>query len=64
MASHVVLVLVPVAIVVGACIGAFLKLSFTIRGDDRLRGALRFDAAKRGAQAARTLVGVSSSRWD
>jgi hypothetical protein len=61
MASLVVLVLVT--IVVGACLGAFLKLSFAIRRDDRARWALRFDAPNRSAQTARALV-ISSSRWD
>lgn len=62
MASLVVIGVVM--IVVGICIGAFLKLSFTIRREDRSRGSLRFDAPDHSARAARTLVGVSSSRWD
>ncbi len=62
MASLVVLVLV--AIVMGACVGAFLKLSFAIRREDRSRGSLRFDAPNQSAQAARSLVGITSSRWD
>jgi hypothetical protein len=57
-------VLGVVTIVVGICVGAFLKLSFAIRREDRARGSLRFDAPDHSAQAARTLVGVSSSRWD
>jgi hypothetical protein len=61
MASLVVLMLV--AIVVGALVGAFLKLSFAIRREDR-RMSLRFDAPDRSAQSARALVGISSSRWD
>jgi multisubunit Na+/H+ antiporter MnhC subunit len=62
MASLVVLVLV--AIVMGVCLGAFLKLSFAIRREDRLRGSLRYDAPSHSAQSARALVGVTSSRWD
>ena len=58
-------VLGVVTIVVGICIGAFLKLSFAIRREDRSRGSLRRgDASDHSARAARTLVGVSSSRWD
>jgi hypothetical protein len=62
MASLVVLGVIT--IIVGACIGAFLKLSFAIRREDRLRGSLRLGASNNSAQTARTMVGVSSSRWD
>ncbi len=62
MASLVVLSLV--AIVVGVCLGAFLKLSFAIRREDRLRGSLRLDAPSYSAKTARSLVGINSSRWD
>jgi tetrahydromethanopterin S-methyltransferase subunit E len=62
MASLVVLILA--AIVMGACVGAFLKLSFAIRREDRLRGSLWFDAPNHSAQAARAMVGVTSSRRD
>jgi hypothetical protein len=62
MAGLVVLGLVT--IIIGACIGAFLMLSFAIRREDRLRGALRFDPPNHSARTARTLVGVNSSRWD
>ena len=61
MATLVVLALVT--IVIGVCIGAYLKLSFAIRREDRRR-TLRFDAPNQSAQTARTLVGFSSSRWD
>jgi hypothetical protein len=57
-------VLVIVTIVAGACTGAFLKLSFAIRREDKKRGSLRRDAPSPSAQAARTLVGITSSRWD
>jgi hypothetical protein len=62
MASLVVLVLV--AIVMGVCFGAFLKLSFAIRRDDRPKWALRFDAPNPTAQTARAFVGLSPYRWD
>ena len=63
MASLVVVMLVIV--VMGACVGAFLRISFAIRREDRSpRGSLRFDAPNYSAQTARTLVGLSSSRWD
>jgi len=57
-------VLGVVTIIIGVCLGAFLKLSFAIRREDRSRGALRFDAPNHSAQTARTLVGMKSSRWD
>jgi hypothetical protein len=53
-----------VVIIMGACVSAFLKVSFAIRREDRHRGSLRRDASSHSAQAARDLVGVSSSRWD
>lgn len=53
-----------VTIIIGACIGAFLRLSFAIRRDDQSRGALRSDAPNYSARTARTLVGMKSSRWD
>ena len=57
-------VLGVVTIIVGACIGAFLKLSAAIRREDRVRGSLRLDAPTISARTARTLVSLSSSRWD
>jgi hypothetical protein len=62
MATLVILGLIT--IVAGACIGAFVKLSFAIRREDRIRGSLRLDAPSFSAKTARDLVGMSSSRWD
>ena len=62
MATLVILGLIT--IVAGACIGAFVKLSFAIRREDRIRGSLRLDAPSSSAKTARDLVGMSSSRWD
>ncbi|HEY5395419.1 MAG TPA: hypothetical protein VIL16_08470 [Trebonia sp.] len=62
MASLVVLGVIT--IIVGTCIGAFLKLSLAIRREDRRRGSLRSGASSNSAQSARTLVSLSSSRWD
>jgi hypothetical protein len=61
MASLVVIALI--VIMAGALLGAFLKLSFAIRREDR-RGTLRFDAPSRSAQTARDLVGLSRLNWD
>jgi hypothetical protein len=62
MATLVVLGLIT--IICGACIGAFLKLSFAIRQEDRARGSLRFDPPTASTRAARDLVGISGSRWE
>jgi hypothetical protein len=62
MASLVVLGIATV--IIGTCIGAFLKLSFAIRREDGTRGSLRFDPPNRSAQTARSFVGINSSRWD
>jgi hypothetical protein len=62
MADLVVVTLV--IIVMGACVGALFKISFAIRREDRSRGSLRLNAPNDSAQTARTLVGLTSSRWD
>jgi hypothetical protein len=56
--------LVLIAIVFGVLIGGFLMVSFAIRRDDHALGSLRFDAPNHSARAARTLVGLGSSRRD
>jgi hypothetical protein len=53
-----------VIVIAGMCLGAFLKLSFAIRREDRDRGSLELDAPSYSAQAARDFVGISSCRWD
>ena len=60
----VVITLALVMVLIGGTIGAFLRLSFAIRREDRTRGSLRLDAPTRSAQAARAFVGITSSRWD
>lgn len=62
MASVVILVLIAIAF--GVFFGGFLMVSFAIRRDDKSRGSLRFDAPSHSARTARTLVGLSSSRWE
>ena len=62
MAGLVVVTLV--IIVMGICLGALLRISFAIRREDRSRGSLRLDAPNYSAQTARSLVGLTSSRWD
>jgi hypothetical protein len=56
--------LVTVTILVGALAGAFFKISFAIRQEDRIRGSLRYDAPSTSTRAARDLTGISGSRWD
>lgn len=52
-----------VTMVGAACIGAFLKLSFAIRKEDRRKGSLRFDAPSSSTRVARSLVGISGNGW-
>jgi hypothetical protein len=59
----VFIVLGLITIITGALIGAYLRLCGAIRREDRRR-SVRFDAPSQSAQAARDLVGISSSRWD
>jgi hypothetical protein len=62
MASLIVIVLV--AVLAGGVFGAYFKICFTIRRDDRVKGALRFDPPSRAARSARDLVGIGNSKWD
>jgi hypothetical protein len=59
--------LIAITIVIalaGVVFGAYLKICFAIRREDRTRGSLRLDARSQSARSARDLVGISSSRWD
>jgi hypothetical protein len=59
--------LITIAIVVavaGIAFGAYLKVCFAIRQDDRRKWGLRRDAPNKSAQSARALVGINNSRWD
>jgi hypothetical protein len=60
----VLITIALVTVLVGTVLGAFLKLSFAIRREDRSRGSLRSDASDSSAKAARSLVGLHGSRWD
>lgn len=57
-------VAITMVVLTGIVLGAFIRLSYAIRWEDRRRGSLRLDAPSSVTQAARTLVGVSASRWD
>jgi hypothetical protein len=48
----------------GIVFGAYIKICFAIRGEDRTKWSLRSAAPSQSARSARTLVGMSSSRWD
>ena len=61
--ASLILIAIVVA-VAGVLVGAFLKICFAIRRDDRTKWSLRHDAPNQSAQAARTLVGMNSPRWD
>ena len=53
-----------VGAVAGIVGGAYLKVCFAIRRDDRKKWALRREAPNKSAQSARALVGINNSRWD
>jgi hypothetical protein len=61
MASLVIVALVLT--LVGVTAGTFIVISFAIRREDRTRGSLRYDAPSNSTRAARSLVGLSGSRW-
>ncbi len=52
-----------VVAVAGVVFGAYLRICFAIRKEDRAR-SLPFDPPSSSAQTARALVGIDSSRWD
>jgi hypothetical protein len=58
------IIITVVLTVAGILFGAYLKICFAIRQEDRIRGSLRSRATSLSAQSARTLVGMSGSRWD
>jgi hypothetical protein len=66
----VLAVLVFTTTILALFVGAFPKPRLLSGGagvtgrDDRTRGSLRYDTTSYSGQAARDLVGVSSSRWD
>jgi hypothetical protein len=53
-----------VVAVAGVLFGAYLKICFAIRRDDRTKWSLRRDAPNHSAQSARDFVGISGSRWE
>lgn len=59
--------LITIAIVLvlaGIAFGAYLRVCFAIRRDDRKKWSLRRDAPNRSARSARALVGINNSRWN
>jgi hypothetical protein len=59
--------LITIAIVTamaGVLLGAYLKICGAIRREDRRKGSLRSDATSQSARSARSLVGISNSKWD
>ncbi len=60
----VFIVLGLITIISGTLIGAYLRLCSAITREDRRRHSVRYDAPSHSAQAARDLVGISSSRWE
>ena len=60
MASLIIIALVMTA--AGVMVGFFIKISSTIRREDRA-GTLRWDAPDRTAKSVRFMTGFSRSRW-
>lgn len=60
----VIAVLAVITIASGVCIGAFMRLSYAIRWEDRRRGSLRFDAPSASTRTARTFVGFGGFGWE
>jgi hypothetical protein len=49
--------------IAGVLVGAYLRICFAIRREDRSKGSLRFDPPSPSTQTARSFVGMNSSRW-
>lgn len=49
--------------IAGVLLGAYLKICGAIRREDRMKGSLRFDAPSQSARSARSLIGISHSKW-
>lgn len=61
MASLIIIALVTAA--AGVVFGAYFKICFAIRREDRRKWSLRSEAPSQSAQSARSFVGISGSRW-
>jgi hypothetical protein len=48
----------------GVLLGAYLRICFAIRREDRTKGSLRLNAPDQSARSARTLVGIGTSKRD
>jgi hypothetical protein len=53
-----------VTAIAGVLLGGYLKICGAIRREDRKRGSLRLDAPSQSARSARSLIGMSNSKWD
>lgn len=62
MAAFITVVGIVMAIA-GVLLGAYLKICGAIRREDRMKGSLRFDAPSQSARSARSLIGISNSKW-
>jgi len=60
MASLIVITIVVT--VAGVMFGAYLRICFAIRREDRLKWSLRSGPPTPGGQAARALVGIRGTR--
>jgi len=49
--------------IAGVLLGAYFKICGAIRREDRMKGSLRFDAPSQSARSARSLIGISNSKW-
>lgn len=59
------LIIIAIVVAVAAvAFGAYIRVCFAIRREDRTKGSLRHEARSQSARSARNLVGMSSSKWD
>lgn len=61
--AALIVVMIFTVVAFGIVFGAFIRLSYAISWEDRRRGSLRLDAPSSSTQAARSLVGITNSRW-
>lgn len=61
--ATLITIAIPV-VAVAIVFGAYVKICWAIRREDRRKWSLRSAPSSVSAQVARDLVGISSSRWD
>jgi hypothetical protein len=64
-ATMAALIIIAIVVAVAAvAFGAYIRICFAIRREDRTKWSLRHEATSQSARSARSLVGMTGSKWD